>query len=113
MYNRYVPQPDGSYHRRQMQDASRQSPERGHAPPPPPPPEPEHCTPPVQEGGFASGQDCSSPAPWSLPAFFRQLLPRGMDTADLLILLLLLLIAGDCEEDRNNALLTVALYFIL
>jgi hypothetical protein len=55
----------------------------------------------------------ASPGAWSLPSFFRQLLPRGVDTADLLILLLLLLIAGDCEEDRNNALLTIALYFIL
>ena len=115
MYNRYVPQPDGSYHRRQMQEANRQQLE--YTPPPAPPPAPpqqeycppyapqqqEHCPPPMQ----------SAPMPWSLPSFFKQLLPRGVDTADLLILLLLLLIAGDCEESRNNALMTMALYFIL
>jgi len=48
-----------------------------------------------------------------LGSFFKQLLPRELDTADLLIILLLLLMAGDCEEDRNNALLTLALYFFM
>ena len=107
MYNRYVPQPDGSYHRKQMQDNPHPKQEQPYTPPPPPPPPPpapEYCPPPNMG---------PSPEAWSLPSFFRQLLPRGVDTADLLILLLLLLIAGDCEEDRNNALLTIALYFIL
>ena len=45
--------------------------------------------------------------------FLRQLLPRDFDTGDLIIVLLLLLMAGDCEEDRNNALLTLALYFLM
>jgi hypothetical protein len=49
----------------------------------------------------------------SITGFFKQLLPKELDTADLLIILLLLLMAGDCEEDRNNALLTLALYFFL
>ena len=45
--------------------------------------------------------------------FFKNLLPKELDTADLLIILLLLLMAGDCEEDKNTALLTLALYFLL
>jgi len=48
-----------------------------------------------------------------IPDFFRQLLPRDLDTADLMILILLLLIAGDREDQRNNALLTLALYFFM
>ena len=43
----------------------------------------------------------------------RQLLPKDFDTGDLIVVLLLLLMAGDCEEDRNNALLTLALYFLM
>ena len=40
-------------------------------------------------------------------------MPKDFDTADLLIIILLLLMAGDCEENRNNALLTLALYFLM
>ena len=49
----------------------------------------------------------------SIPGFLRQLIPQGFDTGDLIIVLLLLLIAGDSQEARNNALLTLALYFVL
>ena len=48
-----------------------------------------------------------------MAGFLRQLLPRNFDTGDLFIVLLLLLMAGDSEEGRNNALLTLALYFIM
>ena len=43
----------------------------------------------------------------------KQLIPKGLDTGDLLIIVLLLLMAGDCEEEKNNALLTLALYLFL
>lgn len=66
---------------------------------------------------------CPAPAPAPEPrrvhkesaqgGFLRQLLPRDFDTGDLIVVLLLLLMAGDCEEDRNNAILTLALYFIM
>lgn len=46
-------------------------------------------------------------------SFLKQLLPRNFDTGDLLIVLLLLLMAGDCESEKSNALLTLALYFFL
>ena len=49
----------------------------------------------------------------SAGSFLKQLLPKNFDTGDLLVVLLLLLIAGDCEEEKSNALLTLALYFFM
>jgi len=49
----------------------------------------------------------------SAVGFLRQLLPKEFDTGDLIIVLLLLLMAGDCEEEKNTALLTLALYFFM
>lgn len=114
MYNRYIPQPDGSYRRNRMPEPTR------HRPPPPPP------QPPKQE-------EASSPPPPEHPkektacplkkahplqgngmdGFLRQLLPKDFDTGDLIVVLLLLLMAGDNEEGRNNALLTLVLYFLM
>ena len=107
MYNRYIPQPDGSYRRNRMSDAARPAPVR--PVPPKAPPEKPPCAPPKPEP-----QPCAKPKP-ELPAggFLRQLLPKDFDTGDLIVVLLLLLMAGDCEEDRNNALLTLALYFLM
>ena len=99
MYNRYIPQPDGSYRRNPIPE-QRQPPQK-HTPPPPPPPvytPPPHHQPPQSE---------------PILGFLRQLLPQGFDTGDLIIVLLLLLIAGDSQESRSNALLTLALYFVL
>ena len=98
MYNRYIPQPDGSYRRNAMpesrQTAPRQAPQRP-APPPPPLTHPK-----------MSQQE-------SISGFLRQRIPQGFDTGDLIIVLLLLLNAGDSQESRSHALLTLALYFIL
>ena len=41
------------------------------------------------------------------------MLPKNIDTEDLLIILLLLLMSGDCAEDQNTALLTLAIYLFL
>jgi hypothetical protein len=49
----------------------------------------------------------------SVTGFLRRLLPRDFDTGDLIVVLLLLLMAGDCAEDQNTALLTLALYFFM
>lgn len=101
MYNRYIPQPDGSYRRNPMpdgrQNTGRPVPRPQPSPPPPEPPRPQPAAPPGQP----------------IPGFLRQLLPQGFDTGDLIVVLLLLLIAGDSQEARSNALLTLALYFIL
>jgi len=101
MYNRYIPQPDGSYRRNPMQESRQQRPPQRSSPPQPsspsPPPQPPR----------------QPTAPESIPGFLKQLLPQGFDTGDLIVVLLLLLIAGDSPENRNHALLTLALYFIL
>ncbi len=109
MYNRYIPQPDGSYRRNPMQE-QRQNPQR-------PTPQPQRPAPPQQPAPPQHMQPSppprKPPQPESIPGFLRQLIPKGFDTGDLIIVLLLLLIAGDSHESRSNALLTLALYFIL
>lgn len=105
MYNRYIPQPDGSFRRNAMQE-QRQNPQRQAPQPqrPAPPPQPvQQPTPPPKR----------PPQPEPITGFLRQLIPQGFDTGDLIIVLLLLLIAGDSQENRSHALLTLALYFIV
>ena len=114
MYNRYIPQPDGSYRRNRISDQQSQQPKR--TPPkkqvcqqapvpdaPKPQAEPQrknHAIPPSRQEK-------------SIPGFLRQLLPKDLDTGDLLIIILLLLMAGDCAEDQNTAMLTLALYLFM
>lgn len=111
MYNRYIPQPDGSHRREWIHD------------PPPKPPQPPAPTPPPE------GPPCPPPLPTDHPkpppcppsarsgnnaaGFLQQLLPPSLDTGDLLIILLLLLMAGDRAEDRSTALLTLVLYLLM
>ena len=116
MYNRYIPQPDGSYRRSRIQDT----------PPPPPKPEPRHpvtdTVPPVIPSRQPNERSQPRPIPprprknmepAGIGQFLRQLLPKDFDTEDLLIVLLLLLMSGDCQEDQNTALLTLVLYLFL
>lgn len=97
MYNRYTPQPDGSFRRDHL-------PDKGQQPRPPAPPKDER---PYEE------LPRRVPREGPVDSFLRQLLPKSFDTGDLFIVLLLLLMAGDSEEGRSNALLTLALYFIM
>lgn len=93
MYNRYIPRSDGSFQKNQIpQQPPRQRPQN--SPPTPPPSAPSH-------------------PPQSPLVFLKNLLPKDFDTGDLLIVLLLLLMAGDCAEDQNTAILTLALYLFL
>ena len=130
MYNRYIPQPDGSYRRStqldqqtksvQMQNQHRQNKKERESPPvcdngnhrqnqvhmtkcapSPLPPKPEQCR---EEDRNKSD---------SIGSFLRRLLPGEFDTGDLLIVLLILLMAGDCLEEKNTALLTLVLYLFL
>lgn len=105
MYNRYVPQPDGSYRRNQMPDPKKK--EAPHSKKEQPSyescdttPQQEHKSPPCRQEG-------------SISSFFRQILPKNLDTGDLLVILLLLLMASDCAEEQNTAMLTLALYLFL
>ena len=95
MYNRYIQQQDGSYRKNRMPEQAQKPPQ-----PEPPCPEPPACPPPSRQERSAGG-------------FLRSLLPKDLDTGDLAVVLLLLLIAGDCREQQNTALLTLALYLFL
>lgn len=106
MYNRYIPQPDGSYRRNRIQDSQRPVPQSPQQPQPPQ----EHAS---NYGDSSTPRKRNPSAPLSAGGFLRQLLPGNLDTEDLLVIVLLLLMAGDCEEDRNTALLTLALYLFL
>ena len=111
MYNRYIPQADGSHRRRFVPDSPRQQPC-----PPPPCPEPDPpCTPPVPPPPppQPKRKPCPARQEVGVGGFFQNILPRDFDTGDLMIVLLLLLMAGDCQEDQNWALLTLVLYLFL
>ena len=103
MYNRYVPQQDGTYQRRQMPDTPRPTP-GNHNPPGAPIPEIPHPSP-VREPQV--------PPTGNIGNFLKRLLPKDFDTGDLIVVLLLLLMAGDKPEEKNTALLTLALYCFL
>ena len=120
MYNRYIPQPDGTYLRNRIQDPAR-PPERPiPAPTPLPPinaePEPSPCkgcvhhSPPRRQ---PPKRETCRKDPSGVSGFLKQLLPKDFGTEDLLVVLLLLLIAGDCQENQNTALLTLVLYLFL
>ena len=94
MYNRYIPQQDGSYRKNRMPEQPRSQEPECVIPDTPGP-----CPPPCRQQ--------------SAESFLRTLLPKGLDTGDLLIIVLLLLMAGDCHEETNTALLTLALYLFL
>ncbi len=126
MYNRYVPQPDGSYCRSRHPD---KEPPKPPAPPCPPepqmcceepaspqPPKKPPCPPPrPQKPNRPQPSKCehSEPCGLGIGNFLRQLFPRNFDTGDLIVILLLLLMSSDCQEDQNTALLTLALYLFL
>ena len=146
MYNRYIPQPDGSYRRNRLPDSAPSQNHSAQSQRPPcvsePPQEPPYsqpapsasqsCPPPPSQQPGRNGQSqrngrqslrhppgyqtpsqhASPPAGTGILGFFRQMLPKDFDTEDLLVVLLLLLMSGDCKEDRNFALLTLALYML-
>ena len=102
MYNRYIPQNDGSFQKRYVPEQNQRQHKQPAPPKPAPIPSPEFPKPSPQpsQHGSAGG-------------FLKNLLPKEFDTGDLIIVLLLLLMAGDCDEERNTALLTLALYFFM
>lgn len=112
MYNRYIPQPDGSYRRNRMQEPTPPQPRR-QAPAPMPPREPQEAPQPKSHEPRPQPLRPQHHPDSSVTGFLKQLLPNDFDTSDLLIVLLILLMAGNCEEDQNNALLTLALYLFM
>ena len=92
MYNRYVPREDGSFRRQVLPDASKA--------PAPPPPGPQRPPQPPEK-------------PESIPGFFGNLLPKGLDAEDLIVILLLLLMSENCRDTPNTALITMLIYLFL
>ena len=108
MYNRYIPRPDGSYSCNRVPEPRAN---RSQKRPPPPPPQ-EHYEEPKHDCPRTDKKPAEKAEGHPL-GFLRQLFGKDFDTGDLLVILLLLLMAGDSEEDRNHALLTIALYFMM
>lgn len=126
MYNHYIPQSDGSYRRSTVPEGSRRNPQQR-------PPQPQqHPTPPQQHPAPPQQRPQSEPIPESpipcpppkqpepchnsgegILSFLKGLLPRQIDTADLLVILLILLMNRDEEQDSFSPMLTLALYFLL
>lgn len=98
MYNRYIPQQDGTYQKNRIQTPAKPAIQEEPCPQSPPPTPPK-----ITE--YKTSESAGS--------FLKQLLPNNIDTGDLLIIILLLLLAGDCEENKNTWLLTLALYLFL
>lgn len=127
MYNRYIPQPDGSFHRRQYPDASAHVDAPDHSQPnqDPQAPQAEQCNAPPPPPPISHHQSCcrcrsckykKPPAEshgGGIGVFLKQLLPKDFDTGDLMVILLLLLMSSDSSEDQNTTLLTLALYLFL
>ena len=92
MYNRYVPDAAGVYRPTRVEDVP--------LPPPVQPPEPPAPCPPLPVRQDAGG-------------LLSRLLPRSIDTGDLLMLLILLLLAVDGEEEDSLSVLLTAAAFLL
>lgn len=116
MYNRYIPQSDGTYRRNRIQDTAK-PPERPlPASPPPPAPvrEPEKpCSNCIHNSPQKRPQQQRPREQAGISGFLKQLLPKEFEIEDLMVVLLLLLMAGDCQENQNTALLTLVLYLFL
>lgn len=103
MYNRYIPQADGSYRRHSVSE-----------------PEPPIMEMPIPDAVEPDAPQIHVPHPaagrirrQNGDSFLQRLLPKDFDSGDLLVAALLLLTAGDDPESRNNALLTLAMYFMM
>lgn len=98
MYNRYIPDAAGVYHPTQVGAQQQKT-----APAP------------------SSEPVCAPPAPLSPPppcaaehgGFLSRLLPRSIDTGDLLMLLILLLLVVDGEEEDQLSVILTAAAFLL
>ena len=98
MYNRYVPQEDGSFRKSRLSEPENRE-------------TPETVTPPPFRTEPLPRREPGSPV--SIGSFFSSLLPKGLDTEDLIVILLLLLISEKQEDESNQALLTLGAYLFL
>ena len=98
MYNRYVPDAAGVYRPTRVEDVPPPPPVQPPVPPPVPEAPPEPPLPVRQDAGGG---------------LLSRLLPRSIDTGDLLMLLILLLLAVDGEEEDSLSVLLTAAAFLL
>ena len=125
MYNRYIPQSDGSFQRSSVPDSIPRTPviepqpvqEQQRSPASQ---QPCKATPEVQRCSRKHCQHQHAQRPCGeekhsvgLSSFWKQILPADFDTGELIVVLLLLLMSSDCKEDQNTALLTLVLYLLL
>ena len=136
MYNRYVPQSDGTFRKSRVPEAQKAAPRKPSPPPKPPekpclsrplgkpsarppmtyrrqPPRPRSCLNKPAEPVPEKGETCPPGKEGGIGSFLRQLLPKGLCTEDIFVILLLLLMCGDNEEGKNDALLTLVIYLFL
>lgn len=123
MYNRYIPQSDGSFKRSRIPEPS---PEKAPIPPTndqaesPPIGSDEAYIPPIKKSSPPSNRNMASRSNMSayheagsISHFFKGLLPSDLDTEDLIVILLLLLMSGSRSNDQNAALLTLGIYLFM
>ena len=122
MYSRYTPDGSGGFHRQQVPEAADLW-QQGRPPPPPePPPEPD--TPATGQEAPAilpprrapTGHPPSGSSPGRLPDLgetLARLLPKGLDTEDLLILAVLLLSLKQDGADPIQLLIAIGIYLWL
>lgn len=136
MYNRYVPQSDGTFRKSRVPETPKADSRRPSPPPKPPekprisqpickpgtrppmtyrrrPPRPEPRLNKPAEPVPEKREPCPPERDGRISSFLRQLLPKGLCTEDIFVILLLLLMCGDNEEGKNNALLTLVIYLFL
>lgn len=130
MYNRYIPQSDGSFRRSSVpepeappQNTNHNENPRRQEPRPAVPPEKPSCSqhaetgrrnPPPPHNPYSGPNNCKKePHGDSVGSFLKGLLPQNFDTEDLIVVLLLLLISGNCSSDQNLALMTLGIYLFL
>ena len=122
MYNHYIPQSDGAYRRSSIPEQQRQSRRSAPIPSPAPAPRPEPAPeePPCPASSPPASPVCA-PAQnvpeqhgtGGILSFLKGLLPRQIDTDDLLIILLIFLMNREEDCDGLSPMLTLALYFLL
>ena len=123
MYNRYIPQSDGSYKRKTMPEKISK--------PPNPPENSVSCVDDAETTAAGNSlctekqttkcqcRECQKRRDrkyipeMNASSFLKELLPKDLDTGDLLIIVMLLLISADNADDQGNALLTLAIYLFL
>lgn len=104
MYNRYVPNAQGSYERQRA----------GTPRPAPKPPEP-HPPAPTTPPSVPPQQNATKPPQIKKPngnLFPAFRLPDRLDTGDLLVLLILLLLLQENDEDPLTLIITLAAFFL-